>query len=124
MRDSPLEAAEDMELTPCEIDELETSDVLRSEVFWVIQEKDLPTCFPGQKLEKARVERRKEAIIDFFFESFTQKVEGLSQFRLFGPPQPAEHEEISREEHDTFTEPQEGASEPQRDAACPPLQKQ
>ncbi|KAK3940768.1 hypothetical protein QBC46DRAFT_120692 [Diplogelasinospora grovesii] len=134
-----------MEFTPSEIDELETIELPESEQpegFWVIEEGDIPPSFPGQmidgdarvrkrekeraerlekeraeRLEKARAEGHEEVRIDPFFQAFKEKFfPGPGPFRLFGPPQPAEHEEASPEEPD--------ASEPQRDAACLPPQKQ
>ncbi|KAF2241451.1 hypothetical protein BU26DRAFT_525276 [Trematosphaeria pertusa] len=144
MKDSPLEAT-DMKFTPSEIDELETIKLPRSEQpegFWVIEEGDMPPSFPGQmvddearirkrekeraeRLEKARAEGHEEARIDPFLKVFKEKFfPGPGPFRLFGPPQLVDHEEASLEEHDVSTELQEDASELQRDAACPPLQKQ
>ncbi|KAI1347199.1 hypothetical protein F5Y01DRAFT_307762 [Xylaria sp. FL0043] len=64
MRDSPLDAAEDMGFTPSEIDELETIDLPRSEQpegFWVIEDGDEPPYFPGQmEDEAARIEKRQK----------------------------------------------------------------
>lgn len=49
---------------------------------------------------------------------------GGGPFYLFGPPQPVvEHEGTSPEELEASTELQEDASEPLRDAACPPQEQ-
>lgn len=143
MRDSPLEAAEDMEFTCSEIDELETIDLPGSEQpegFWVIEPGDLPPSFPGQmcddsaeiakrekaRAEKARAEGRERKMVDPVIQAFMERFhKGPGPFRLFGPPQPLEHRDVSPEEHgDAPSEPQKDASESGRDTACPPPQKQ
>ncbi|KAI1117880.1 hypothetical protein F5Y14DRAFT_464907 [Nemania sp. NC0429] len=64
MRDSPLEAAAEMEFTPSEIDDLETIELPDDELpepFWTVDEDDMPPYFPGQMVDQgARV--RKEIL--------------------------------------------------------------
>ncbi|KAI0976971.1 hypothetical protein F4678DRAFT_456251 [Xylaria arbuscula] len=121
IRDSPLEAAEDMEFTPSEIDELEAIELPESEQpegFWVIEDGDLPPLFPGQIAEGREIPV--DPGVKFFIEKFFP---GPGPIHLFGPPQAVQHEESSPEEHEASIELQEDASEPQREAACPPPQK-
>lgn len=140
MKDSPLDAAAEMEFTPSEIDELETIELPESEQpkgFWVIEEGDLPPFFPGQMidvaarirkdwkdraegLEKAKAEGW-EPLVDPFYEEFKKKF--FPGGRLFREPSPEEHE-ASGKRQEASTDLQEDAHEPQQDAACPPPQKQ
>ena len=139
MKDSPLNAAAEMEFTPSEIDELETIELPESEQpegFWVVEDGDLPPFFPGQgqdvdarirksekeraaRLEKLKAEGWKPPVHpaeEFFIKKF-------GNVDLFGRPlPPAEHEEASPEEHDASTETQVDASELQGDAS-PPQQR-
>jgi hypothetical protein len=140
MKDSPLDAAADMEFTPSEIDELQTIELPESEQpegFWVIEEEEMPPFFPGQmidgdasvrkrekeraeRLEKARAQGHEEARIDPYKALKEKFFSWPGPFRLFGPPHPVE--EAFFEVPDASTELQEDES--QRDAACPTPQKQ
>ncbi|KAI1289079.1 hypothetical protein F5Y03DRAFT_378428 [Xylaria venustula] len=144
MRDSPLEAAEEMEFTPSEIDELETIELPESEQpegFWVIKNGDLPPFFPGQmhdvhaeirerqkkraeSLERARAEGR-EIPVDPVVQALIKKVfPGPGPFRIFGSPPAVQHDKSSPEQRGASIELQEDTFEPQREAACPPPQRQ
>lgn len=138
MKDSPLEAAAEMDLTPSEIDELETIDLPRSEQpegFWVIVDGDLPPFFPGQchdqiaeaekrykerleRLEKARAEEEPEPENDPVTESIHERCR--LHGGLFGELKRAENEEACPGEHkDALAERQEDVSELEQDATCP-----
>ncbi|KAI1160588.1 hypothetical protein F5B18DRAFT_631851 [Nemania serpens] len=143
MRDSPLEAAEEMEFTPSEVDDLETIELPESEQperYWTIDDGDLPPFFPGQmvdnmaqirkrqkerveKLEKAKAEGYKSRS-DLVYEAFKAKFfPGGEPVRLFGPLKPAQDEESVPEELQASIELQEDAPEPQQHGAGLPPQK-
>ncbi|KAJ9130070.1 hypothetical protein NKR23_g12365 [Pleurostoma richardsiae] len=137
MKDSPLDAAEEMEFTPSEIDELETIDLPRSEQpkgFWVVEKGDFSSIsFPGEMvdqmadaeeslnernemLEKLKAEGKKppmSAGVKFFIDKFFPNG---APIRLFGSPPPEEREESKKLEED--------ASEPQESSARSPPQRQ
>ncbi|KAK4170634.1 hypothetical protein QBC36DRAFT_391522 [Triangularia setosa] len=117
MKDSPLDAAADMEFTPSEIDELETIELLESEQpegFWIIEEGDIPPSFPGQMIyTMARIRKRENERAKRLEKARAERYEPLA----------VEREESLPEEHEAFTELQEDVSGPQRETACPPPQK-
>ncbi|KAI0812807.1 hypothetical protein GGR55DRAFT_703538 [Xylaria sp. FL0064] len=153
MRDSPLDAAEDMGFTPSEIDELETIDLPRSEQpegFWVIEDGDEPPYFPGQmhdeaarieksekeraeRLEKARAEGHEIPVdpdVKLFLERFARgelpNLFGRAQgqpIRLFNQPQAVQDAGLSRAEHEASMQLQEDESEIEHDTAGPTPQK-
>jgi hypothetical protein len=114
--DDPLDAAEEMEFTPSEVDELEIINLPRSqqpEGFWVSKKHDYCTVqFPGMmadvEAEIMEVEKKRQASIkkrmaegwvpklDPGVEYFLNKHKGVP---LFGRPPPSESgEESGREE--------------------------
>ncbi|KAI1274629.1 hypothetical protein F5Y07DRAFT_372338 [Xylaria sp. FL0933] len=153
MRDSPLDAAEDMGFTPSEIDELETIDLPRSEQpegFWVIEDGDEPPYFPGQmqdvaaridKRQKEEAERREKARaegheipvdpdVKLFLEKFARgEVPSLfgrasgQPIRLPNQPQAVQDAGLSRAEHEASIQLQEDESEIEHDTADPTPQK-
>lgn len=136
MQDSPLGVAEEMGFTPSEIDELETIELPESEQpegFWALDEQALPPFFPGQRQDadaritkqwKERMEENEKAKAEGREPPFKWGVERFNLGPLFGgSPQAVQHKESSPGEHEASIELQEDASEPQREAACPPPQK-
>lgn len=133
MKNSPLDAAEEMEFTPSEIDELETIDLPESEQpegFWVIKGNDIRKNFPGEMVDQAaeareRLRRNAERVEKLKAEGryvepprdpvIERLMKRFGPNSLFDPPPAAQCEEIRPEARKASRENQEDEPQSQGD---------